>query len=491
MATRVIADLGDSVLLEDEMGNRSEVMKPGAPPPSTPPPMDAFEVIPEPWRTVRPSGMDREGFPLPGTPQARTLAPMPKPVPRPSPRASTLGSVTGSWGEPQAAPPAPERRTDGIFAGGGAQAEAGRSTGNPFRELDAATRMQLGGLDQSVAAAQETAKMRGGALQAQADEIDRVDRSVADFDQAEQARRAERQRILEAEEAEVAKLAVEPDGGFWKGKSTGTRVLSALFNAMGAYSSAVSGGPNYALQIMDSAIDRHINAQRAQIAGRKESLARMERRHGDMDTWAARTRASLLEQGDRRLQKMAVLAKGPEEQARVREMSAAVQQKKGEVLQAAAEKKLALQAATSKAVDPRTMIHGLGQVADPTRAKDLTEKEAAVRYLVPALDDLMSSARSAKGTEARAVAEGKVQAIIGNLMLQYPTVIKSDKDAALFERLMANPAEFFQLHNQKRLEQFQKGLVDSHSAQLKASGLPGVTIERYRERQLPPQGGSR
>ena len=55
----------------------------------------------------------------------------------------------------------------------------------------------------------------------------------------------------------LAKEAVNP----WERADTGTKITSALAIGLGALGSAITGGPNYALQIINKAIDDDINLQ--------------------------------------------------------------------------------------------------------------------------------------------------------------------------------------------------------------------------------------
>ena len=52
---------------------------------------------------------------------------------------------------------------------------------------------------------------------------------------------------------------------FWNSRTTGQRVMATIGMALGGLSSGMGGGPNYAAQIINSAIDRDVNAQKANI----------------------------------------------------------------------------------------------------------------------------------------------------------------------------------------------------------------------------------
>jgi hypothetical protein len=83
---------------------------------------------------------------------------------------------------------------------------------------------------------------------------------LADASAVEQDVRNEGQRELEerldALDTMTADLSEREYKGYWSNKSTGDKILGAISLAMGAYGSAVSGGSNTALSIINGAMDR-------------------------------------------------------------------------------------------------------------------------------------------------------------------------------------------------------------------------------------------
>lgn len=73
----------------------------------------------------------------------------------------------------------------------------------------------------------------------------------------------------------------------WKRKGTGARIISAISAALGAFGAALAKTPNFALEIINSEIERDIRSQEQEIAINRETaqnaLADLQRQLGSMD----------------------------------------------------------------------------------------------------------------------------------------------------------------------------------------------------------------
>jgi hypothetical protein len=106
-------------------------------------------------------------------------------------------------------------------------------------------------------------------------------------------------------------------------RSVGTRVLGALAMMFGGAASAYTGGPNQAMQLIQSSIDRDIQSQREQFArarGRVKGLdsdfARNMRIFGDEKLAILETQRQKLGQVDAKVDQMTSMMHGPEAAAR-------------------------------------------------------------------------------------------------------------------------------------------------------------------------------
>jgi hypothetical protein len=66
------------------------------------------------------------------------------------------------------------------------------------------------------------------------------------------------------------------DKKFWKEKSTGAKLAAAIAVGMGAYGAAINKGPNHALQIIESAVQADIDAQKANINAKQADLSNLQ-----------------------------------------------------------------------------------------------------------------------------------------------------------------------------------------------------------------------
>jgi hypothetical protein len=87
---------------------------------------------------------------------------------------------------------------------------------------------------------------------------------------------------LSGEIEAISQRKVDPNGAF--GGSTLAQIASIIAQGMGAYGASLGGGPNYASQLVQSAIDRDIASQREQIErgvnAANTALGRLEARYG-------------------------------------------------------------------------------------------------------------------------------------------------------------------------------------------------------------------
>jgi hypothetical protein len=146
---------------------------------------------------------------------------------------------------------------------------------------------------------------------------------------AERAREEQQRIVGQIDElsAEIRDFQVDPDR-LWKQKGTAAEIGAAIAQALGAFGAGLTGGPNYAMQIIQTAIDRDIQAQRDDIANKRGSLQDLR---GSLDV--ARTiTADEVEQAEvaRILSLEAVKARA--ESLSLRTQSEVVDARKGELI---------------------------------------------------------------------------------------------------------------------------------------------------------------
>ena len=121
-------------------------------------------------------------------------------------------------------------------------------------------------------------------------------RDEAEADQATRRTAADDARTkldTARDELEGAKIDVDAAYG-----GTSGRIFSAIAVAMGAFGASMTGGPNYAMQIVDARINRELDAQKSEIEKKKgkvselgQTLIQNEKLLGDADQARNLTRA--------------------------------------------------------------------------------------------------------------------------------------------------------------------------------------------------------
>lgn len=116
----------------------------------------------------------------------------------------------------------------------------------------------------------------------------------------------------------------------WRKKGTGASILAVIGSALGAFGSALTKTPNFALEIINGAIDRDIRAQEQEIAINRESaqnaLADLQRQLGSMDLAKAALGAIQTQRVQLQLQGIATSAKIPSTVANFQKALAGLQQ---------------------------------------------------------------------------------------------------------------------------------------------------------------------
>lgn len=250
---------------------------PPAPAPSGVPPMSDTEAAL--WRAA--AGMPELGGPggvgLPGAPVA-PFAPAPVPaVPLITPAAEPVAATTPPallpGRRPRAVPgamppeaPATEEDLNATLI----DALTNRATDAPalFGEYD--NRRETG-LDRDLRINDEARRIEARRAElaaiAAADERDRVEAELAARQQLDAERRsatgAARDSYRRAADR-AASLSVDPDG-FYHSRGVGGTIASAIAIGLGGLSSAVSGGPNVVLDMINDEIERDLAAQQQRI----------------------------------------------------------------------------------------------------------------------------------------------------------------------------------------------------------------------------------
>lgn len=273
---------------------------------------------------------------------------------------------------------------------------------------------------QEVAAAVQAEAVAGAQAreqQAQALETEAARIETAARDQRareEQRREIERRADSDTERGlrDFMAMRTDPDR-IWHEGGTGARITAAIGVAMGAFGSGLTGAPNFALQIINSAIERDMEAQRDDIrrAGfaldaRRSITAAQRAAHQDDRVGDIAAEMSMREAAARRADALGRRAEGSQAQAHAATISATLRQqnivRRTDFLQAAQDR---VQVTTSYRPRPT----GLGRPrtqAPPGYPQDVYANLNAAQQAARWDDYIKRQGRSGEPGEAAAVIPG-------------------------------------------------------------------------------------
>jgi len=283
-------------------------------------------------------------------------------------------------------------------------------------------------------------------------------------------------------EDNAKQLAANPPKDFWADRSSGAKVLAALSMGIGAYAATTGGGQNYAMKIIDDAIQRDANLQAAKRQGLKEAGA--TKLSGYQTQLAALGDAAASRDADvaakykfmlGKVQQYENGLKGAEAKAQVQDLKGQLQTAYGVALQSAAEK-----AAKTTAEKSENFIPSLGVYAYSKKAAEgYNELAAATNTAADGIQELQRIG-NIKGKEItpKVRAEAETIASLVRASLRVPILgpgTVNDAERALMEKIVADPTTVFSLSesNKTRLQTLATRLQANLKQQQRAYGLSG------------------
>jgi hypothetical protein len=111
------------------------------------------------------------------------------------------------------------------------------------------------------------------------DELEAMNKQFQERQKANQEALAKAQLKVQEIESEAGKIQPQD---FWANRSTGSRIAAAIAMGVGAYASAMTGGPNTAKQIIDGAVAQDLALQKEKYQRAKERGAIARNVYGDL-----------------------------------------------------------------------------------------------------------------------------------------------------------------------------------------------------------------
>lgn len=234
--------------------------------------------LPDSWAYRR----DQHPEPVSDT-QARQLAP--PGIAAPDPNAASVQQQSSQQLMP------PRMAYGGRPSSGGGFGSIIKDEQQLQKDIRSNEQQQLGDIERNTAAAanaeNELAAVKADTAtqvaQVYNDEVRAQDIANGEQAQREQVARQTLQQEdqkLTAEAAENAKLVEDPNR-YWHNKSTASKIGSGIAVMLGALGAGLTGGPNLALQGIEDAINKDIEAQRTNIHQKNQALATHQRMQAD------------------------------------------------------------------------------------------------------------------------------------------------------------------------------------------------------------------
>jgi hypothetical protein len=212
-------------------------------------------------------------------------------------------------------------------------------------QIDANAQRQAGAVDQEADAARQVASAEAGVSsasaagkEAEATELDR---------QAEEAKTAAAKREdlsrarldqIDAASKNLADQKIDPDR-YWSSRSTASKVSYGIAAILGGFLEGAKGGANSGIEMLNTAIDRDIAAQRQELETKKDRVADMNSLYarayqatGDHEEADRLARGVLLEGMKAKTMALAETAGTPVALAKGDELSAKLQEEKEKVV---------------------------------------------------------------------------------------------------------------------------------------------------------------
>jgi hypothetical protein len=279
------------------------------------------------------------------------------------------------------------------------------------------------------------------AMQSAQSQLDALERRRQQAEQARQAELMRRQRALDTAASEVGSRQLDPGRMYAKGE-TRNRTAAAIGLVLGGLADAITGGEaglTTALGIINTAIDRDIEAQRGNVTIAQQGLAAkqsllddMRRTFGDQQAAEEATRATMLEGVERQIQALRLNAASDAQRAALDRMLADIQAQKAAARQAAVMGGIPM---TDIVIEQRQQVGG-GGGRRPTALPDLPgdDVQLAERARLAAEDTAIDESIRSLDRMAELLDEG---ALVGPIASRLPG-----------RSLSANAREFDRLSTQ-------------------------------------------
>ena len=268
----------------------------------------------------------------------------------------------------------------------------------------------------------------------------------------------------------------------WANASTGTKIMAGIAIALGGFGQAFGGGENQGLKVINQAIDRDIELQKANAAQKQQYVGNLTNSYNRMKELGAddvqatlAMKVNALQKTKMQLEKVQATTQSQEALANAKMLSGEIDMKVAELRQEAAQKAAEQ---FQKSYKPERYIPGLGYAeygtdGDVSKAR---EAYADTQSIVQGLDQLL--ALSKKGQSRKlpwSEVKAQAQQIREPLKYQLKKIFadSAGKISAADEKLIdvADPTDFISVNDEAKLNTLKQRVLQKLAPQLQGIGI--------------------
>lgn len=324
-------------------------------------------------------------------------------------------------------------------------------------------------------------------------EVEQMNKANLEAQARENEMLQEKSAELDAEVDRVSQLKVDPNK-FWADRSTGDKITLGISLFLGALGGARTG-VNQAVNIIDQAINRDIEAQQANILQQTRGVDRkrgllsdMRLRFKDNEQARAAVKMAYLQDAQMKVNEIAARYEAPEIRAKAAQMIGQLETQKEQLKATFMQKALASMPvdgnvnAEMLTPDQRErFVPGYGLALTKDSAVKAREAVATIDSIKDNIDELLALSNksgSSFSPQDRAKAETITSILTGQLRLPIvgPGAV-SEKELELLQRIIADPTRIMSLdaNNKQRLRTLKQRMDKQTSDQLRQFGLQSPT----------------
>ena len=356
-------------------------------------------------------------------------------------------------------------------------------------------------------------KAQEQAGQEQANVFKSIQQEQLDYNKQIQEINQKRQQEVENhfKNMEIAQKKLEDEAKinpnkYWEEKSTGSKIAATIGLALGAIGSAISGGENQALKILNNAIERDVDAQknnynmsRNKLTDKQNAFQLAMKEFGDQNTALLASKSSALGVAELKLKEIAAKSQSEEAKGKAQFLSGQIMEERGKL-------NAAISASLQKNVAARQASMGQG-VEDPSVLPE--EQQKKVVKMPNGLYKPAISEQGAKVVNEQSIAASSIRNIISQLKkLSDPAIplstraaqidglkaeytalkknemglgVMSDSDRELVEATIGNPGSLMSDRAKAMLDQAEKN-VDFRLQRTFETYVPNykpINVKRY------------